>query len=151
MQSWIASGGDDGRVSVYDISRPRAEQTPDGLPSQLVLQHIGHLGNIMDAQWSPSDPYTLMSVSNDSDTYKEGGAVQLWRLSWLLYSPIEQAEEQLRGYQAWLVRLDLLNAATPQRPLPSAAARRRAGPACACAHGCGRLSTSAPTRRRRGA
>ena len=103
VQSWLACGGDDGRVSVYDTSRPSYD-TPDKLPAQLVLQHVGHLGNIMDTQWSPHDPFTLMSVSNDGHTYKEGGACQLWRLSWLLTAPLEEAEAQLAGYQQWLVR-----------------------------------------------
>ena len=103
MQAWISCGGDDGRVSVYDTSRPSRE-TADTLPAQLVLQHIGHLGNIMDAQWSPHDADLMMSVSNDGQTYKEGGAVQLWRLSWLLYAELEQVEARLSEYQGWLVR-----------------------------------------------
>jgi WD40 repeat protein len=102
LQSWLACGGDDGRVSVYDTSRPDAE-TADGLPAQLVLQHIGHLGNIMDVQWSPHDPFLMMSVSNDGHTYKEGGACQMWRLSWLLHCDIDEAEQRLKGYQEWLV------------------------------------------------
>ena len=102
MQSWLACGGDDGRVSVYDTSRPTVA-TADRLPAQLVIQHVGHLGNIMDAQWSPYDPYLMMSVSNDGHTYKEGGACQMWRLSWLLYTDITEAEQRLSKYQQWLV------------------------------------------------
>lgn len=103
LQSWLSCGGDDGRVSVYDTSRPSGE-TADKLPAQLVLQHIGHLGNIMDAQWSPHDPFLMMSVSNDGQTYKEGGACQLWRMSWLLTCDVEEAERRLSSYQTWLVR-----------------------------------------------
>jgi hypothetical protein len=103
VQYWLAMSGDDGRVSVYDTERPAAD-TVDGLPAQLVLQHIGHLGNIMDCCWSPHDDYLLMSTSNDSETYKDGGALQLWRLSWLLHKPLEEAQEQLKSHQKWLVR-----------------------------------------------
>jgi histone-binding protein RBBP4 len=99
--SWVACGGEDGRVSVYDTGRPD-KPTADTLPAQLVLQHIGHLGSIMDAQWSPHDPFLMMSVSNDGRTYKEGGACQLWRLSWLLHCDLEQAESKLKRYQKWL-------------------------------------------------
>ena len=104
LQSWLACGGDDGRVSVYDTSRPDVV-TADRLPAQLVVQHVGHLGNIMDAQWSPYDPFLMMSVSNDGHTYKEGGACQMWRLSWLLYTDLAEAEQRLSGYQQWLVRV----------------------------------------------
>ena len=101
LQSWLASSGDDGRVSIYDTSRP-SQDCADRLPSQLVLQHIGHLGNIIDAQWSPTDPFLMMSVSNDGHTYKEGGACQVWRLSWLLTCELSEAEKHLKDYQKWL-------------------------------------------------
>lgn len=104
MQAWLSTSGDDGRVCVYDTARPTA-QTADRLPAQLVLQHIGHLGNIMDCQWSPHDDFTMMSISNDSETYKDGGALQLWRLSFLLHSPVEEAMGLLKEHQRWLVRI----------------------------------------------
>eukprot|EP00892_Ulva_mutabilis_P005727 jgi/Ulvmu1/3526/UM163_0008.1 len=99
-KSWLLSSGNDGRVSVFDTTR--AATTADGLPPQLVMQHIGHIGNIMDAQWSPHEDFMAMSVSNDGETYKEGGALQLWRLSWLLTSDFETAEAELRAHQKWL-------------------------------------------------
>lgn len=102
VQSWLLSSGNDGRVSVFDTTRTAA--TADGLPPQLVMQHIGHIGNIMDAQWSPHEDFMAMSVSNDGETYKEGGALQLWRMSWLLTSDFETAEKELRAHQKWLVR-----------------------------------------------
>lgn len=102
MQTWLLSSGNDGRVSIFDTTRTHTPS--DGLPSQLVMQHIGHIGNIMDAQWSPHEDFMVMSVSNDGETYKEGGALQLWRMSWLLTAPIEVAEAELKTHQKWLVR-----------------------------------------------
>lgn len=102
LQAWLLSSGNDGRVSIFDTTR--TQPSADGLPSQLVMQHIGHIGNIMDAQWSPHEDFMVMSVSNDGETYKEGGALQLWRMSWLLTSPFELVEGELKTHQKWLVR-----------------------------------------------
>ena len=102
MQTWLLSSGNDGRVSVFDTARSQASS--DGMPPQLVMQHIGHIGNIMDAQWSPHEDFMVMSVSNDGETYKEGGALQLWRMSWLITADIDVAEAELRSHQKWLVR-----------------------------------------------
>jgi histone-binding protein RBBP4 len=157
--SWVACGGEDGRVSVYDTSRPD-KATADTLPAQLVLQHIGHLGSIMDAQWSPHDPFLMMSVSNDGITYKEGGACQLWRLSWLLHCDLEQAESKLKSYQKWLETGQLSDlpdvvsvdgstgqvrpAKTPERQPAAAAERGPEEAAGAGVAGNGQAAPSAP-------
>lgn len=52
----------------------------------------------MDLQWDPSDPWTLMSVSDD---VREGGGgtLQLWRVSDLIYRPDEEVLAELEQYR----------------------------------------------------
>mgnify|MGYP001150549816 CR=1 FL=1 len=53
---------------------------------------------LVDLQWNPSDPWSLMSVSDDA---KEGGGgtLQLWRVSDLIYRPDDEVLAELEQYR----------------------------------------------------
>jgi histone-binding protein RBBP4 len=53
---------------------------------------------VVDFQWNPHDPWTMMSVSDDVGE-GGGGTLQLWRLSDLVYRPDEEVLQELEQYR----------------------------------------------------
>ena len=49
---------------------------------------------VVDFQWHASDPYTMVSVSDDN----EGGTLQIWRVNDLIYMPEDQALRELEAH-----------------------------------------------------
>lgn len=45
---------------------------------------------MVDFHWNPAEPFTLMSVADESSLEKGGGTLQLWRISDLLTRPEEE-------------------------------------------------------------
>ncbi len=48
-----------------------------------------------DFQWHPTDPFTMVSVTDDS----AGGTMHMWRISDLIYRPIEDCIKELEQYK----------------------------------------------------
>ena len=53
---------------------------------------------VVDFQWNPSDPWTLLSVSDDVALNGGGGSLQLWRVSDLIYRPEQEVLEELQQH-----------------------------------------------------
>lgn len=53
---------------------------------------------VADFQWHPSDPYTMVSVSDDP----EGGTLQLWRVNDLIYRPEAEVFAELEQFKCAL-------------------------------------------------
>lgn len=51
---------------------------------------------VVDFQWNPHDPWTLMSVSDESQM-EGGGTLQLWRISDLIYRPEEEVLAEMEA------------------------------------------------------
>ncbi len=51
---------------------------------------------VVDFQWNPHDPWTIMSVSDESQM-EGGGTLQLWRVSDLLHRPEEEVLAELEA------------------------------------------------------
>lgn len=64
----------------------------------LLLTHA-RSRQVVDFQWNPALPWTLMSVSDDAEDATGGGTLQLWRVSDLLTRPEEQALAELDQYR----------------------------------------------------
>lgn len=61
-QGVLASGGEDRTLMVWYLDRAEAGGTP------LMFQHVGHRnGKVVDFQWCEADPWTLLSVSDDTE------------------------------------------------------------------------------------
>ena len=111
----FASGGDDRLVCIWDLdARPpgdgdgpaAAKRQKSAIPAQLLFQHAGHRAPVVDFQWNPSDPWTLLSVSDDVSE-GGGGTVQLWRVTDLVYRPEEEVLQELEQYRDYIVTGEL--------------------------------------------
>ncbi len=54
---------------------------------------------VVDFHWNPAEPFTLMSVADDSALDKGGGTLQLWRISDLITRPEEEVLVELEPHR----------------------------------------------------
>ncbi len=54
---------------------------------------------MVDFHWNPAEPFTLMSVADDSALDKGGGTLQLWRISDLITRPEEEVLVELEPHR----------------------------------------------------
>lgn len=57
---------------------------------------------VVDFQWNPHDPWTIMSVSDEAQL-EGGGTLQLWRVSDLLHRSEEDVLAELQKYRSRLI------------------------------------------------
>ena len=75
---YFASAGDDGAVSIWD--------THAASDDSLLFRHSGHRASIVDFDFNRNSPWTMVSMSDDSQNPRlGGGTMQVWRLTDLLY------------------------------------------------------------------
>ncbi|CAK7352624.1 unnamed protein product [Dovyalis caffra] len=75
--SVFGSSAEDGLLNIWDYEKvgkkteclSRASSSPAGL----FFQHAGHRDKVVDFHWNASDPWTVVSVSDDCDTTGGGG------------------------------------------------------------------------------
>eukprot|EP00884_Botryococcus_braunii_P018332 jgi/Botrbrau1/5182/Bobra.0172s0052.1 len=92
----LASGGEDDEVNVWNLNRNK--DIGDGVAPELMFKHKGHRGSVADFQWHPKDPYTMLSVSES-----DGGTLQIWRLSELIWRDKEEVIEMLEPYKEYIL------------------------------------------------
>lgn len=105
----LASSGEDRLVHIWDLDlkrdvegAPEAKRARGTLPKELMLTHAGHRAPVVDFQWNPHDPWTLMSVSDESQM-EGGGTLQLWRISDLIHRPEEEVLAELEANREFIV------------------------------------------------
>ena len=54
---------------------------------------------VVDFHWNPAEPFTIMSVADESALEKGGGTLQLWRISDLLTRPEEEVLTELEAHR----------------------------------------------------
>ncbi|XP_031114937.1 WD-40 repeat-containing protein MSI4-like [Ipomoea triloba] len=96
--SVFGSCAEDGRLNIWDYEKVGEDtETP---AAGLFFQHAGHRDKVVDFQWNASDPWTIVSVSDDCDsTGRGGGTLQIWRMLDLLYRPKEEALAELQRFK----------------------------------------------------
>lgn len=57
---------------------------------------------MVDFQWHASDPYTMVSVSESG----EGGTLQVWRISDMIWRPIDEVLAELDQHR-WAMSASL--------------------------------------------
>ncbi|XP_010503355.2 PREDICTED: WD-40 repeat-containing protein MSI4-like [Camelina sativa] len=97
--SVFGSSAEDGLLNIWDydmVSKKsgRAAKSPAGL----FFQHAGHRDKVVDFHWSASDPWTIVSVSDDCETTGGGGTLQIWRMSELIFRPEDEVLQELEKF-----------------------------------------------------
>ena len=86
---YFASAGDDGAVSIWDAHAMSSD-------SSLLFRHSGHRASIVDFDWNSCSPWTMVSMSDDSQNPRlGGGTMQVWRISDLLHKSGNDFESHL--------------------------------------------------------
>ena len=57
---------------------------------------------VVDFQWNPADPWTLLSVADEAGE-GGGGTLQLWRISDFVYRPDEEVLAELEPYRDYII------------------------------------------------
>ncbi|KAK6914755.1 WD40 repeat, partial [Dillenia turbinata] len=64
-------------------------------PPGLFFRHAGHRDKVVDFHWNASDPWTIVSVSDDGESTGGGGTLQIWRMIDLLYRDQDEVLSEL--------------------------------------------------------
>ncbi|KAK6273594.1 hypothetical protein POUND7_010677 [Theobroma cacao] len=105
--SVFGSSAEDGLLNIWDYDKvgkkvERASRSPS-TPAGLFFQHAGHRDKVVDFHWNASDPWTVVSVSDDCDTTGGGGTLQIWRMSDLIYRPEEEVLAELEKFKSHVI------------------------------------------------
>ncbi|KAJ4708645.1 WD-40 repeat-containing protein MSI4-like [Melia azedarach] len=105
--SVFGSSAEDGLLNIWDYEKvgKKVEQgarTPSS-PAGLFFQHAGHRDKVVDFHWNASDPWTVVSVSDDCDSTGGGGTLQIWRMSDLIYRPEDEVLAELEKFKAHVI------------------------------------------------
>ncbi|THU72089.1 hypothetical protein C4D60_Mb04t08420 [Musa balbisiana] len=106
--SVFGSAAEDGFLNIWDHERvgkkkERAGTKTPNSPPGLFFQHAGHRDKVVDFHWNTSDPWTIVSVSDDCGSTGGGGTLQIWRMSDLIYRPEEEVLAELEKFKAHLL------------------------------------------------
>lgn len=58
----------------------------------------GHRAEVSEIQWSPFEPWTMLSISTDTEV-GGGGTLQIWRISDMITRPEPDVLEELNRYK----------------------------------------------------
>uniref|UniRef100_A0A0E0JN42 Histone-binding protein RBBP4-like N-terminal domain-containing protein n=1 Tax=Oryza punctata TaxID=4537 RepID=A0A0E0JN42_ORYPU len=99
--SVFGSSAEDGFLNVWDHEKVGNKKNPNA-PAGLFFQHAGHRDKIVDFHWNSSDPWTIVSVSDDGESTGGGGTLQIWRMSDLIYRPEDEVLAELENFKTHL-------------------------------------------------
>ncbi|CAB4272402.1 unnamed protein product [Prunus armeniaca] len=79
--SVFGSSAEDGVLNIWDHEKIGKKQDsvgskPSNAPPGLFFRHAGHRDKIVDFHWNASDPWTIVSVSDDCGSTGGGGTLQ---------------------------------------------------------------------------
>ncbi|KAK7273577.1 hypothetical protein RIF29_14633 [Crotalaria pallida] len=110
--SVFGSSAEDGILNIWDLEKvgkasssagPKEQSSPPGL----FFQHAGHRDKVVDFHWNASDPWTIVSVSDDCGSTGGGGTLQIWRVIDFLYRPEEEVLAELEEYKPHILGCDI--------------------------------------------
>ncbi|KAF1892384.1 hypothetical protein Lal_00010849 [Lupinus albus] len=109
--SVFGSSAEDGLLNLWDYEKvqirsdigKKIERSGKRAPPGLFFQHAGHRDKVVDFHWNASDPWTIVSVSDDCQSTSGGGTLQIWRISDLIYRPEEEVLAELEKFKSHVV------------------------------------------------
>ncbi|PIA64329.1 hypothetical protein AQUCO_00100066v1 [Aquilegia coerulea] len=106
--SVFGSAAEDGLLNVWDHEKigKKKERVGTRMPNSppgLFFQHGGHRDKVVDFHWNTSDPWTIVSVSDDCESTGGGGTLQIWRMSDLIYRPEEEVLAELEKFKSHIL------------------------------------------------
>lgn len=104
----FGSAAEDGLLNIWDHEKigkkkDRAGTRMPNSPPGLFFQHGGHRDKVVDFHWNTSDPWTIVSVSDDCESTGGGGTLQIWRMSDLIYRPEEEVLAELEKFKSHIL------------------------------------------------
>ncbi|KAF7843480.1 WD-40 repeat-containing protein MSI4-like [Senna tora] len=106
--SVFGSAAEDGILNIWD--HDKIGKMPDSVglkvpnaPPGLFFRHAGHRDKVVDFNWNASDPWTIVSVSDDCGSTGGGGTLQIWRMIDLIYRPEEEVLAELDKYRSHIM------------------------------------------------
>ncbi|KAL3528627.1 hypothetical protein ACH5RR_007949 [Cinchona calisaya] len=104
--SVFGSAAEDGILNLWDFERIGKQnqartKAPNASPG-LFFRHAGHRDKVVDFHWNASDPWTIVSVSDDGEKTGGGGTLQIWRMIDLIYRPEQEVLDELDKFKAHL-------------------------------------------------
>ncbi|GLU14317.1 hypothetical protein SLE2022_308930 [Rubroshorea leprosula] len=106
--SVFGSSAEDGNLNIWDHEKIGKKQDTAGSgtpnhPPGLFFRHAGHRDRVVDFHWNASDPWTIVSVSNDCESTGGGGTLQIWRMLDLIYRPAEEVLAELEKFKSHIL------------------------------------------------
>ncbi|KAB1218430.1 WD-40 repeat-containing protein MSI4 [Morella rubra] len=106
--SVFGSSAEDGILNIWDHEKVGKKQDPVGskmanVPPGLFFRHAGHRDKVVDFHWNASDPWTIVSVSDDCESTGGGGTLQIWRMIDLIYRPEEEVLSELEKFKSHIL------------------------------------------------
>ncbi|KAI4324782.1 hypothetical protein MLD38_030238 [Melastoma candidum] len=106
--SVFGSSAEDGILNIWDYDKiGKKEESVDpksvNAPPGLFFRHAGHRDKVVDFHWNSSDPWTIVSVSDDGESTGGGGTLQIWRMIDLIYRPEEEVLAELENFKSHIL------------------------------------------------
>ncbi|KAL6005951.1 WD-40 repeat-containing protein msi4 [Asimina triloba] len=101
--SVFGSSAEDGFLNIWDYEKVGKKKERIGAkvpnaPPGLFFQHAGHRDKVVDFHWNASDPWTIVSVSDDCESTGGGGTLQSVVLAFCRL-PEEEVLAELEKYK----------------------------------------------------
>ncbi|KAK2382958.1 WD-40 repeat-containing protein MSI4 [Trifolium repens] len=109
--SVFGSGAEDGIINIWDHDKVgkmsgSADPTVPATSPGLFFRHAGHRDKVVDFHWNASDPWAIVSVSDDCASTGGGGTLQIWRMLDLIYRPEDEVLAELDMYKSYILGSD---------------------------------------------
>ncbi|XP_031092989.1 WD-40 repeat-containing protein MSI4-like [Ipomoea triloba] len=104
--SVFGSSAEDGILNIWDhekIGKEDPGKKPPNSPQGLFFRHAGHRDKVVDFHWNASDPWTIVSVSDDGESTGGGGTLQIWRMMDIIYRPQDEVITELEKFKSHLL------------------------------------------------
>ncbi|KAK4361821.1 hypothetical protein RND71_017062 [Anisodus tanguticus] len=106
--SVFGSSAEDGILNIWDHEKIGRMEDSAGRKARtsspgLFFHHAGHRDKVVDFHWNASDPWTIVSVSDDGEGTGGGGTLQIWRMIDLIYRPEDEVLNELDKFKSHLL------------------------------------------------